>query len=447
MTASEMSLYAYQQRWIDDRSRFKIGMWSRQVGKTFAATLEIVDSIAAARARSAASPWLILSRGDRQAREAMRAGIRRHAHAFGLALREVGRAVDVAGETFRADEWDAGGGNVVTALPANPDTARGYSRNVYLDEFALHRDGRGIWAALYPAITRGHRIRITSTPRGTGGKFHELMTGPDTGWSRHVVTIHDAVAEGYPADVAVLRAGLADDALWRQEYECAWVDEASAWLPFDLIVGAENAAAGDARGFAGGPAFIGVDIARRRDLWAAWALELAGDVAWTREIRTLSGATFAEQEAALDDMVKRYRPVRIAADRTGIGEMPVERMERRYGRMRVDGVHFSAARKLDLATALRERFERRTIRIPPDAALRADLHAVRKTIGPTGALRLAADPGSGSGAGPDGHADRFWAGALACAAAVPGAPLAAGVSVGEPGAVRAAYAPGAGGGR
>ena len=120
MTAPEISLYAYQQRWIDDRSRFKIGMWSRQVGKTFAATLEIVDSIAAARARAAASPWLILSRGDRQAREAMRAGIRRHAHAFGLALREVGRAVDVAGETFRADEWDAGGGNVVELLIVEP---------------------------------------------------------------------------------------------------------------------------------------------------------------------------------------------------------------------------------------------------------------------------------------------------------------------------------------
>ena len=72
---------------------------------------------------------------------------------------------------------------------------------------------------------------------------------------------------------------------------------------------------------------------------------------------------------------------------------------------------------------------------------------MRKTIGPTGALRLAADPGSGSGAGPDGHADRFWAGALACAAAAPGAPVAAGVSVGEPGAVRAAYAPAAGGGQ
>ena len=129
-------------------------MWSRQTGKTFAATLEIVRDVLAARTRGEASPWLILSRGERQAREAMRAGVRRHALAFGLAsarrasLREYD--LRAGGRVRSALEWDAGGGNLVTALPANPDTARGYSRNVYLDEFALHRDSREVWAALYP---------------------------------------------------------------------------------------------------------------------------------------------------------------------------------------------------------------------------------------------------------------------------------------------------------
>ena len=28
-------LYPYQRRWIDDQSRFKIGMFSRQTGKTY----------------------------------------------------------------------------------------------------------------------------------------------------------------------------------------------------------------------------------------------------------------------------------------------------------------------------------------------------------------------------------------------------------------------------
>ena len=32
-------LYPYQRRWLDDKSRFKIGMFARQSGKTFTTTL------------------------------------------------------------------------------------------------------------------------------------------------------------------------------------------------------------------------------------------------------------------------------------------------------------------------------------------------------------------------------------------------------------------------
>ena len=32
---------------------------------------------------------------------------------------------------------------------ANPDTARGFSANVFLDEFAFHKDSREIWKALF----------------------------------------------------------------------------------------------------------------------------------------------------------------------------------------------------------------------------------------------------------------------------------------------------------
>ena len=432
-------LYPYQRRWLDDESRFKAGMWSRQTGKTFAATLEIVRDVLAARTRGEASPWLILSRGERQAREAMRAGVRRHALAFGLAAarRASLREYDLraGGRVWRAHEWDAGGGNLVTALPANPDTARGYSRNVYLDEFALHRDSREVWAALYPSVTRGWRIRVTSTPRGERGKFHELMTTAP-GWSRHVVTIHDAVADGLPADPEALRRGLGDPALWRREYECEWGGGDDGWLPRDLVAACVDAAAGDPAGFADGPAFIGVDQAIRRHLWVAWALEIVGDVAWTREVRVLRGGTFAQRDDALAAMVARFRPVRVAADRTGLGEKPVEDWKRRFGATRVEGVAFTPARKLDLATALRERVEQGRLRLPPDDATRRDLLSVRAEAGPTGAPRLAADENG------DGHADRFWAAALACAAAAAARRVeAAGASAGNAAGVRAAFAP------
>ncbi len=69
-------------------------------------------------------------------------------------------------------------------------------------------------------------------------------------------------------------------------------------------------------------------------------------------------------------------------------------------------------RRLDAATALREAMEDKRLRIPADEALRRDLHSVRAEAGPTGAPRLVAER-----AGTDGHADRFWALALACLSA------------------------------
>ena len=51
----------------------------------------------------------------------------------------------------------------------------------------------------------------------------------------------------------------------------------------------------------------------------------------------------------------------------------------------------SAATKLDVASALREAFEDRRIRIPADQVLWDDLHSVRAEPTITGAPRLIAD--------------------------------------------------------
>ncbi len=38
-----INLYPYQKAWLEDKSRYKIGMFARQTGKTFTTTLEIVQ--------------------------------------------------------------------------------------------------------------------------------------------------------------------------------------------------------------------------------------------------------------------------------------------------------------------------------------------------------------------------------------------------------------------
>jgi len=401
MSDPALAIYPYQRRWLADASRFAVGMFARQTGKTFTTTLGIVDDCLDAEAAGSRARWVILSRGERQAREAMEEGVKRHLGAYKMAFETLGY------------EWEPGinalevrlpGGSRITALPANPDTARGFSANVFLDEFAFHADSRKIWAALFPVISAGWKLRVVSTPNGKGNKFYDLMTGDDAIWSRHTVDIYQAVADGLPRDIEALRRGIDDPDAWSQEYELKWLDEASAWLPYEMINACEHDGAGLPEHYAGGPCYVGVDIAARADLYVIWVVEQVGDVLWTREIIARRRASFAEQDQLLDEVFLRYRVMRACMDQTGMGEKPTEDAQRRHGTTRVEGVLFTGPNKLTLATQGKEMFEDRRIRIPlGDRELRADLHKLQKISGPTGTPRFVADSDEA------GHADRTWA--------------------------------------
>jgi len=409
-----LTLYPYQRRWLEDPRRFKCAMFARQSGKTFTSTLEIALDAVRAEAMGHRARWVILSRGERQAREAMNEGVKLHLKAMQTAFEEQEYQFDI---DARAMEVELPGGSKITALPANPDTARGFSANVLLDEFAFHKDSRAIWRALFPVISKpGLKLRVISTPNGKANKFYELMTSGDQAWSRHVTDIYQAVADGLPRDIDELRAALNDEDSWAQEFELKWLDEASAWLSFELITQAESETAGDPSQYAGGDAYVGVDIAARNDLFVIWVLERVGDVLVTRQIIAERRISFAQQDALLDDVMRRYRVRSLWMDQTGMGEKPVEDTIRRYGESRVHGVLFTPANKQHLATVGKQLFEDQRIRIPMgDMALRADLHKLKKTTGPTGIVRFVADSDG------EGHADRAWACFLAAAAASEGA--------------------------
>lgn len=397
-----ITLYPYQQKWLGDTSRFKVGMFARQTGKTFTTTLEIVLDCLDKEAQGQRARWVILSRGERQAKEAMNEGIKKHLEAFGMACDVLTVPFD---NTINALEVILAGGSKITALPANPDTARGFSANVFLDEFAFHADSRSIWKALFPVISAGYKLRVVSTPNGKGNKFYELMTDVNNkAWSRHTADIYKAVADGLPRDIAELKAGLGDDDAWAQEYELQWLDEASAWLSYDLIDKVEHKDAGKPDNYTGGACFVGVDIGIRHDLFVIWVLEQVGDVFWTRQIIARQRISFAEQDALLDEVFEKYRVIRCCIDQTGLGEKPVEDAKYRHGASRVEGVVFSASTKLILATTGKQAFEDNRLRIPMgDMALRSDLHKLQKVTSPTGTPRFVAESDK------SGHADRTWA--------------------------------------
>ena len=403
--------YPYQRRWAGNDSRFKIGMFARQTGKTFTTTFEIARDCQLADLGGKRMRWVILSRGERQAKEAIEEGVKRHCQALGSLVRSNATDWRTDGASYRALEVEFPNGSKITALPANPDTARGFSANVFLDEFAFHQDSRKIWTALFPVISAGHRLRVVSTPNGKGNKFYDLMTGNDPVWYRQTTDIYQAVEDGLPRDIDELRTALGDEDAWAQEYELKWLDEASARLSFELISGCEDDLAGRPELYGGGPCYVGVDIGARNDLFVIWVDELVGDVSWNREIIAKKRISFAEQDALLAEVFGRYRVVRCCMDQTGMGEKPVQDAQALYG-SRVEGVLFTGPNKLIMATLGKEQFENRKCRIAMgDKVLRADLHKLKKITGPTGTPRFIAESDS------SGHADRTWAKFLAANAA------------------------------
>ncbi len=204
-----------------------------------------------------------------------------------------------------------------------------------------------VWAA---------RCCIVSTHNGEDSEFARLCkaireeTQPG---SIHKLTFRDALDQGlYQRICEVTGEILSQEAeeQWEvevrteygedaaEELDCIPASGAGHWLSWPLIHGAEHENAGDPQLHREGVTYIGVDVARQRDLWVAWVLELVGEDLWTWEIVTLHDQTFATQDAVLDELVDWYRPIRIKMDQTGMGEKPVEDAQKRYGSMRVEGV-------------------------------------------------------------------------------------------------------------
>ena len=58
----------YQKKWIEDDSRFKIGMFTRRGGKTFGSCGEIVNDCLKAEIDHRKIRWTILSRSENTAK-------------------------------------------------------------------------------------------------------------------------------------------------------------------------------------------------------------------------------------------------------------------------------------------------------------------------------------------------------------------------------------------
>ncbi|WP_447978093.1 terminase large subunit domain-containing protein [Candidatus Nitrospira bockiana] len=478
-----IQLTKYQQASARVKARFRLKRWCRQSGKTFEETREIADD-----AHGRRTGWVILSRGERQSK----ANIEQtalHCKAYGAAATPLEDTWEGEHGKYKSLRIDLPNGSWIMGLPANPDTARGFSANVYLDEFAFHKDSRKIWTALFPIITRGYQLRITSTPQGKQNKFYDL----DTDWSKKAkddpryhtskLDIFDAVAgglelrdeEGRLTTPEDLRAAMGDDDAFDQEYLVLYIDEATAFLSYELIASCEDpelaATAGLAFKTGGTPEmsgeclwapvlfekaielyqlylatklmppavelldptvinaealYLGMDIGRKRDLSEIWLNRDKDGTQETVVVITMKRTPFFIQRAVLFSLLAHPMLRRACLDQSGLGLQLTEEAIERFGATKVEGIDFTTANKELLATGCKQKMEDTLVRIPAEVAIRNSLHSVRKYGTGTGHFRFDAERTDKTG-----HADKFWALALALHAASASGPPAA-VATQEP---------------
>ncbi len=454
-----ITLTEYQKLWVNDHSRFKIGVVTRQGGKSFGTSLEaVLDCL------EATTMWVFLSAGERQSKELM-AKAAMHARATGKAIQELESDMWVDKATkYRQLEIVFPNKSRIVGLPANPDTARGWSANILLDEFALHRDSREIWKALFPTVTRGYKIRMVSTFKGKTNKFYELFFGAPTlqeysgsdfkhvgdrgGWSKHFVDIYQAVEmglelkdeEGNPVDPEDLRLALNDDDAWAEEFECIPSDEVSAFLTHEMISSVEDvkinkspvwvemlikAADENYREFKRtknrpalplhvlskveflGDLYVGMDIGRKHDLSVIWVDQELNGILQTVAVIELKRQPYFVQEQVFHTVLSQKGFRRACVDETGLGNQLAEGAQDLFGTHRVEAISFTAESKENLAVGLKQNFEDRGSLIPADMTIRNSLHSVKKYATTTKHFRFDAEKTDATG-----HADHFWAKAL-----------------------------------
>jgi phage FluMu gp28-like protein len=334
----------------------------------------------------------------------------------------------------------------ILVLAANPRTARGFSGDLILDEFAFHENSAAIWEAAEPIISSNPDFlcRIASTGNGRRNMFYQLISEGrvpyyrvrrSDAWATGEIRIYSAIT-GQEITPEQARAEASDKRAYDQNYECKFNDENTALLTQELInLAQREGVAIEEQQWSEAtiirlqklttPLFGGQDVGRNRDFSVLTVITKIGSTLRVVAMLRMENMRLPAQQKQLDRVVSLPLFRRIEIDMTGLGLGLVEyAQEKPWGR-RVGGVNFSSTEAISkrlradgkkgetarvtelMATELLAVFEERRIEIPMDAALRDDLRKPEKITSPGGRVSIAAVRDDA------GHADHFWSIALA----------------------------------
>ena len=447
----------------DNETGLLILHWSRQIGKSYVLANWAVARLVKQLEKN--PTWLVtvLSNSrDNGAEFCLKAA--ESCKTAGAAFESTDESPDVTYENMRMEiritRMVNGKEHVgrIKVLAANPRTARGFSGDLILDEFAFHEDSNAIWEAAEPILSSNPEFlcRIASTGNGKHNMFYRMCSGagPSDGavftsaagfrvcrvtrteaWKMGV-KVYDANTR-QPITPGEARAKALDKRAYDQNYECAFNDENMCLLTHELIQQAMrggipiceqswSTAALEKMAGATGELHFGLDVGRHRDISFLPVGEKVGNSLRVIAALRMSGMRLPAQQKQLDMVCGMPRFRAGCVDMTGIGLGLCEYAQDEWGDYKVRGVNFSSTEPISdkiraegrktetakvteiMATDLLATFEDKSIElwIECDADFVDDLRKPEKITSPGGRVSIAAVRDEA------GHADHFWGLAL-----------------------------------
>ena len=407
MISPVQMLKSYQSRVYRDDSRFIAWIAGRQIGKSFTGAMRAVKMSDLRKKND----FLIASPSERQSLEAVEK-CRAHVDAFNtVKIAEEIVERDAPGALMKSSTIIFENGSRIIAVPGKPDTVRGFSADIWMDEFAFFEDPAATWKAILPSISnplKGLKTAfLTSTPNGKSGRgkrFYDIVTNKGAidptlmppqymagSWSIHRTPITLAAPE-LGTDIEELRSAVDDDETWQQEFLALFIDGTNVLLPYDVMAKCESMEATlsitPEEMASRGPWYAGIDFGRTSDPSVLWLLEKVGDVLWTRAVKTLKNENTVDQFEIYKPYIERCTHVCVDYTGPGIGFGDIldkhftccKSNGAKFGGEKVELCTFSVPFKCDIFPKLRGAFDAMKLRVPFAVETREDLHEMQQVI-------------------------------------------------------------------
>ncbi|MCU0661720.1 MAG: terminase family protein [Myxococcota bacterium] len=424
-----IALEGYQIAFLENSSRFRWITKSRQVGYSFIFALE---ALARCHLRDAYTA-VFVSFNQADAIEKI------------LLARQVFEELPSAyqkrlvtdAKTELAFESNGPSRRVSRIISVPAKAPRGKRGDVVIDEMAHLANDREVYTGSTALILRSQgQLTGCSTPLGRRGIFWEIATEELRKYphhSRQIVPwwlcrffckdVNRAAAEapdmrteqlvetfGQPQIREQFESLALED--FEQEFCATFQDESYSFYSYELILPCTSddlVLCDDATDIPvpSGRLVAGFDVGRVRDHSELAVFEERDGRFICRMLRRYDQVAFAEQEADLRRLLNLVSIARLSIDRSGIGMNLAENLSRDFPQ--VVGEAFTNDSKERWATDFKILLQRQDVVLPRDRELVSQVHSIKKRVLPSGKVSFDAERTARGG-----HADRFWAIALAC---------------------------------